>query len=200
MGWLIAALVLTGLAMLPLGVCVRYYDNGLLVKIIIGPVHMTVYPSKKKKDKIPEGHPKNKVTLSAESAVREDREQNVRDFYPMIQVGMKFLNQLRRKLCIKHLECKLILAGGDPCDLAIHYGRTWAALGNLMPQIERFFRIKKRNLQVACDFTGVKTLFTAYMDLRITLGRLLYLVLRYGIQAVREYMKLKNLRKGGAQT
>ena len=92
------------------------------------------------------------------------------------------------------------MAGGDPADLAVNYGKTWAAVGGLMPQLERIFVIKKRNIAVQCDFTAEKTLIYARLDVTITLGRLLALVVRYGIRALRQFIDIKNKRKGGAKT
>ena len=91
------------------------------------------------------------------------------------------------------------MAGGDPCDLAINYGKAWAAVGNLMPALERWFVIKKRNVEVECDFTASQTLVTARLDISITLGRLLSLAAVYGIRALKEFLNFKKKRKGGAQ-
>ena len=67
-----------------------------------------------------------------------------------------------------------------------------------MPQLERFFVISKRDVEVECDFTAGQTLIIARLDLTITIGRLLSMAVRYGIRAVREYLKIINKRKGGA--
>ena len=93
---------------------------------------------------------------------------------------------------------KLIMAADDPCDLAVNYGRAWAALGNLIPQLERCFVIKKRDLEVECDFEATQTLITARLDLTITLGRVLHILLRHGLRAIKEFLNLKKSRKGGA--
>ena len=90
---------------------------------------------------------------------------------------------------------RLILAGDDPCDLAVNYGRIWAAVGNLMPQLERLFVIKKRDIQVECDFTASETCVVAHLDITITLGRLLALALVYGVRVLIEFRSMK--RKGG---
>ena len=92
----------------------------------------------------------------------------------------------------------MILAGGDPCDLAVNYGKAWAALGNLDPQLERLFVIKKKDLQLECDFTADETDIFARLDLTITLGRILATVVVYGVKALVEFLKIKNKRKGGA--
>ena len=115
-----------------------------------------------------------------------------------MQLALDLLGDVRRKLRVRRLELLLVMAGDDPCDLAVNYGRAWAAVGNLMPQLERLFVIKKKDVQVACDFTADKTTVFARVDITITLGRLLALVTVYGIKALREWIKINNLRKGGA--
>ena len=112
---------------------------------------------------------------------------------------MDFLGDFRRKLRVNHLELKLVMAGDDPCDLAVNYGRAWAAVGNLMPQLEKIFVIKKRDVEVECDFTATETLVIARLDLTITLGRLLAAVVRFAFRALKEFIQIKNKRKGGAK-
>lgn len=108
------------------------------------------------------------------------------------------MNGFRKKLRIKRLELKLIMAGDDPCDLAIHYGRANAAMGNLLPQLEKCFVIKKRDIEVECDFEASQTVIIARADITITLGWLLVLVVRYGIRALKQYLTIQKSRKGGA--
>ena len=71
-------------------------------------------------------------------------------------------------------------------------------MGNLDPQLERLFVIKKKKLEIECDFTADQTLIFARLDLTITLGRLLKLAFRYGVKALREYLKIYKTIKGGA--
>ena len=99
---------------------------------------------------------------------------------------------------MNRLELKLRRAGGDPCDLAVNYGRAWAAVGNLMPRLERLFVIKKRDVEVECDFTASETLVIARLDLTVTPGRLLGLAIVYGVRALKEFLRLQKKRKGGA--
>ena len=44
MGWLIALGVVIHLAVLPLGVSVKYNAEGALVRVILGPVKFTLFP------------------------------------------------------------------------------------------------------------------------------------------------------------
>ena len=90
------------------------------------------------------------------------------------------------------------MAADDPCDLAVNYGRAWTALGNLLPMLDNLLVIKKRDLEIECDFIADETLVIAGADITITVGKTLGLLGRYGFRAVKEFIKLKNKRKGGA--
>lgn len=209
MGVWIAAVVLLVLAILPLGVHVRYNDAGFLLRVIAGPVKITVFPRKKKPKKQKTKQKKQKAGKRPESTdsgdtppqppkpVPEPKEKggSLTRFLPLVKLGLKFLGDFRRKLRVDNLFLRLILAGDDPCDLAVNYGRAWAAVGNLMPQLERLFVIKKRDIQVECDFTAEEISVIAHVDITITLGRLLTLAVVYGIRVLFEFLSMK--RKGG---
>ena len=51
MGWLIALGVVVLLAVLPLGVSVKYSAEGALVRVILGPIRLTVFPLPRKEKK-----------------------------------------------------------------------------------------------------------------------------------------------------
>lgn len=209
MGICIAGAILLALAVLPLGVRIRYNDAGFVLKVIAGPLKITVIPGRKKPKKQKVKPKKQKAVQTAESAGSEERppqppkaqpEQKERGgsltrFLPLVKLGLKFLGDFRRKLRLDNLYLRLILAGDDPCDLAVNYGRIWAAVGNLMPQLERLFVIRKRDIQVECDFASAETTVVVHLDISITLGRLLALVIFYGVRILFELLSMK--RKGG---
>ena len=210
MGWLITLSVLALLAIVPIGVSVTYDSDGPCAKAVAGPVRFTVYPAKKKdkkqkKDSVEVSKTDEEGPLPKPPQPKHSRNKaitkkggSLKEFIPFVKLGLNFLGDFRRKLRVRNLELKLILAASDPCDLAVNYGKTWAAVGNLMPALERWFVIKKRNVEVECDFTASETLVTARLDLSITLGRLLSLAVVYGIRAVKEFLNFKKKRKGGA--
>ena len=203
MGWLITLAVIILLAVMPLGVSARYDADGPVVRVIAGLLRFTVFPGKKKekpkkeKPKKEEKKPAEKST-AAKSEPKKKEGGSLKKFMPIVEMVLDFLSDFKRKLRVNRLELKLILAGDDPADLATNYGRAWAAMGNLWPKLEEWFVIKKRNVEVECDFAADETKVTARLDLTITLGRLLVLAVRYGIRAFREFRKLKGQKKGGA--
>ena len=217
MGWLITIGILVLLAVLPLGVSVHYGGEGVQVKIIAGPLRLQVVPSRNKSDKEEKNQSENKQekknpkgskpSKTASAKVDEGKPADkkkggsILDFLPLVKVGLDFLAEFfGKKLHVNCLELKLTLAGGDPCDLALNYGRAWEALGNLWPRLERMMVIQKRDINIQCDFEGDKTLIYTRLDISITLGRLLGIAVRYGWRALVTFLKIRKKRKGGAKT
>ena len=220
MGWLIALGILLLLGILPLGASVKYDADGPLVKVIAGPIRITVLPrdAKPKKEKKSKKEPENpgsaeekpkktgnysgKKDKTTQSNPQETPEKKsggpITDFLPLLKVALDLLNDFRRKLRVNRLEVKLVMAGGDPCDLAMNYGKAWTAIGNLLPRLENVLVIKKRDIDVECDFVASKTTIYVRLDLTITLGRILAIAVVYGFRAVVELIKINNKRKGGA--
>lgn len=213
MGWLIALGILLLLAVLPLGGRVYYDSDGIKAWVLAGPIRIAVFPRKKKekkKDKKPdkpvaqekeENLPKQPDPPPSESKKEQKKEKggSLLDFLPLVRVALDMLNSFRSKIRIDNLYVRLILASGDPADLGETYAKTWTALANLMPRLERVLRIKKRDIQLGCDFEASETLIILRLDLTITLGRLLALGTVYGLRALKEFLKLKKKRKGGAK-
>lgn len=217
MGWLVTLGILTLLAVLPLGVSVKYDSDGALVRLILGPVKITLFPRPKKekkpgkakknrKEESPDGKkpPEQQPPQSGTQAAAKPKEPKKKsggkltDFLPLVRTVLDFLGDFRRKLRVNMLELKLIMAADDPCDLAVNYGRAWAAVGNLMPKLEKFLVIKKRNIEVECDFEAGEPLVVARLDLTITLGRLLAVVFTFAFRALKQFLKITKKRKGGA--
>ena len=206
MGWLITLGILVLLAILPLGAAVTYHSEGFFLDVIAGPVRIPILPKKKKdpnkkekkkeKKKKPQSNKKGKGETAGEK--KKKKGGPITDFLPIVKTALDLLNSFRKKLRIKRLDLKMIMAADDPCDLAINYGRANAAMGNLMPQLERCFVIKKRNVEIECDFEASETVIIARADITITLGWLLAIVVFYGVRALKQYLQIKNKRKGGA--
>ncbi len=186
---LIVAAVLFGLAWLPIGIRAVYREKTPGVWLLVGPLKFTLYPKKTKKQQ--------PQSASAEETEPEKKERggSYTNFQSVLREVLEFLSHFRRKLRVRDLELKLTLAGDDPADLAINYGRAWAAVGSLMPQLERLFVIKKRDVEVLCDFAGDETRIYARIDATITLGRSLHLLSRHGMKILRHLFSTKNYEK-----
>ncbi len=197
MNWLVGILIFLGsillLGAIPLGVRGRYDENGPFVQLLLGPIRWQVYPRKKKKVR----KKKKEKEAAKKKEKTEKKGGSFRDFIPLIRLIFNFLGDFCRRLRVKHLQLDFVLAGSDPCDLAVNYGKLQRAVAGLDPQLERFFVIRKKRIHIGCDFEADQTRVLADIALTVTVGRLLALGGRYGVKAIREFMKMKNKSKGG---
>ena len=214
MGWLIALAILAALAALPLGVRVRYDASGTVVEAKIGFLRIRLLPKKRKEKKAEEPKPDEPAEKASaeEKPAQQPAEENAEpapekksggsltDFLPLLKVAKDLLSCLRRKLRVDVLTLQVALAGEDKAALAKNYGLAWAALGNLYPRLERIFVIRKRNLEIECDFAGRETRVVFELVLTITLGRILAIAVVYGIRGLRTFLKIRKQQKGGAVT
>ena len=207
MGWLIALGIVVVLAILPLGASVIYDSNGPVVRIIAGPAKIQVFPMKKKakKEKPKKEKPKQAAKPAKKAAPKKkaptgdpDAGGSILDFWPFVELVFDFLGDLRRKLRLDRLKLHMTLGGDDPCDLAVNYGKANAAMATLLSQLDRLFVIRNQDVHINCDFTASQTTIIARLDLTITLGRILSLLVRYGIRALKTFLSIQKKRKGGA--
>lgn len=200
MRWLIALGVLTLIAILPIGVSAIYDAEGPQVYAIVGVLRILLFPAQKREKNLKTGQKKQAKTKPTDPKKAPSKKGgSISDFFPLVDTVLDFVAVFGRKLRITQLQMKLILAGDDPSDLARNYGKAWAVLGRLFPILENIFVIKKRDLEVECDFLADKTTITARADLSITVGRMLSFALFCGIPVLRELLKIMNKRKGGAK-
>lgn len=209
MGWGIFFTCLVVLALLPLGIRGSYDQTGFTVRVIAGPVKITLFPRKNRKRKPKTADSSEKTTEETTKASSEKKRpktekdepgmqsgSSLERFVPWIRLALDFLGALRRKIRLDNLYLHVVLAGDDPCDLAVNYGRAWAAVGDLLPKLERIFVIRKRDIRVGCDFAAEKITVAARGDMTMTLGRTLCLGTIYGIRALKIFLTMK--REGGA--
>ena len=218
-GWLIFFGIIAAIAILPVGTSVRYDESGTEAKLIIGPVKILLFPRPKKEKKDPK-QKKQKKKAPAQSKKqaqqsiadgppqgapvnpnprpKEKKGGSLTDFLPLVDVAIDMLNGLKNRLRVEYLQLRLVMAGSDPADLAINYGRAQAAGAALLAQLDRFFVIKKQDVDVQCDFAADEMKIIARLDLTITVGRVISLAVVYGVRALLTFLKIKKQREGGA--
>lgn len=184
--FLVLAALLTLVIILPVGIRIRYGQEGLKLWYAIGPVRLLHRP----KDKEKQQKDKNdKLTLrtvlgNPNKADQKD-DSALGNFWAELKIILDLFGYLRPKLRIKCFVLKLHLAGITPATMAIEYGCAWAAIGGLLPILEESFILKKRELDVDCDFSGEKTTLDAKLDISIGLGRLLWCLARYSLSTLK---------------
>lgn len=195
--WILLGIVgiVTLVLALPVGIRVRYGQEGLKLWYTIGPIRLLRYPEtsderdKRKNSKI------NLRTVLNEPIKANRKYDNVLgDFWAELKTTLGLFWCVRPKLRIKRLVLNLHLAGNDPAAVAMQYGGAWAAIGGLVPLLEEAFILKKRDLNVDCDFSGSITTLDAKLDITIGLGRLLWCLIRYSMDTL-EKSELKHTER-----
>lgn len=184
MGWLIAlaaALLIASLAWLPLVISFRYNGHDLQTYLLIGVLRLRVRldsllgEDSKKQGSLKQGGKTAEGTPEGQDGL-------LNDFLLLIRLLLDLLSYLRDRVQIKLLQVDLVLGNSDPCDLAQNYGRACAAMGAFLPRLEEFFEVRKRDVQIRCDFDAEETLVTGRLDVGVTLWRLVSIIYLYGQQ------------------
>lgn len=192
MGWRIVLwlfLILTAIMMLiiflPVGIRVRYRNEELKLWYTVGPIRLLRYPEDAKAQEKRKNAKINLRTVLDEPIKANRKYDNVLgDFWAELKTTLGLIWHLRPKLRIKRLVLKLHLAGDNPAALAMQYGGAWAAIGGFIPLLEEAFILKKRELDVDCDFSGQRTTLDAKLDITIGLGRLLWRLVQYSMNTI----------------
>lgn len=194
--------ILVLLLLLPAGVHMRYSREGLLVRLVFGPVRWQLLPRRReKKEKPPKKKESKQQGPSKDSPEKKQKPEekkrggSLRELMSYVPTGLELLNAIRRSLLMRRLEILVNLGGDDPCDLALLYGKAWAAVGNAVPLLERCFRIRHRDIQVFCDFSAESTEIFAQAEIVACPARLLGVAVRYGWRLFRQYQKHKKTKK-----
>lgn len=188
----------------PAGAWIRYSSEGMCLKVIYGPLRIGILPKKnkkpkKKKEKKEKPKEKKKKVKETPKAPGETdlpkKGGSVKDLLEYVPVGLNLLGAIRRRLLLRKLVVLVNLAGDDPCDLATLYGKANGALATATVLLERAFRIRKRDMQVYCDFLADSTEVYAELEIAACPLRLIAVAVRYGIQALKIFLKQQKMKK-----
>ena len=193
-GLIVAVLILI-LALLPVGITARFDGKDTDIRLIIGPFQRKTQPAGINYLELID------TLYAAEEEIVDSHSGQssfVRRFISQLRSLVMLLSEARKVVKIRCLELKLILGGDDPCDVALSYGATAAAVWNLLGALDRLFVIRKRNVDIGCDFEAANTLVMARLDFTLPVYRLVTFLWRYFVRLVRIEMKKHNKQKGGA--
>ena len=203
---ILAVLVLIGC--IPVGVDAAYGEGGVLLSAKIGFFRLQILPAKPKKQKKPKKPKQQKPAASSAPSAAPDAPAEpaakkklalpggLNGILRLVNLALSTLGDLRRKLRVEELTLHVTFAGDDPADAALHYGQAWAAVGALMPALDRLFVIKKRDICPILDYNREQMSVDAHLILTLTIGRALALGLKAGLG----FLKLLNDSKKAVRT
>ena len=175
---LIVLAVLVLLALIPLGAHVRYDSEGAFVWLTVGPIRIRLLPKKPKKAQKDKKEKKKKEKKPKEPEEPGEKKEKqplgglIRDFMPFVRLGIDLLGCFFCKLRIPILTLHVGFGGADdPAGAAVNYGRC------------------------SCDFTRGDMRVFAETKAVFLLGDLVAMAVRYGLRALRLYLRMKKQRK-----
>jgi len=184
---IIVLLALLGIGFIPVGVFAKY-DEDLSVSLTVLGIRIPLYPSKKVREE-------EKEVPKSEKKKRKLPKRSTLEEY--LHLFLEILGRLRKKILIRNLTLHAIFGGEDAADSALNYGRAWAAIGVVMPLLERCFRIQKRDVG-AFQGEGEKT-FRLYAEAAATLrvSQILHIALLALVRFLKIYRN-NDSKEGGA--
>lgn len=212
---LLVAAILLLLSPLPVGVRFRYSD-AVSLQVIIAFFRKTILPKKPKTRKQLEKEKKKKAAKAEKKAAKKAEKKKkqkadsliakppappkpkkplrdrIEGLLPWAKLGVRFVGEFfGRRLCIRRLNIRAALAGGDPAKLALNTAKAWEAIGMTIPVLEQGFRIKEKRIAVYPDFTADKTDLEADAYIRLRVGGVVWMLVRYGFKALGVLLRAK---------
>ena len=156
--------ILLLIGMIPVGVMVHYHGE-VELKLVLAFFRIKLMPKKPKtrkqlakeaakKEKKAAQKKEKKKKQQAQSLIAKPPEppkpkkplkDTVAGLVPFAKLGVRFVGEFfHKRLCIRRLKIRAVLAGGNPAKLALNNGKAWEAIGTALPILERGFRIKER--------------------------------------------------------
>lgn len=177
--WILGGIcLLLLLSRLRLRVGLAYREDGLGANLRLGLFRFQLYPEKKKKTK--KVVKKEVVKKPAEekpvlSNLLQNRDTAIALLRELLPLCKELLGRFQEKLRVDILQVTLICAQEDPADAAIFYGHANAVAGTLLPLLERWFTIKKKEIEIKLDFEREKPQCYGQVQFSLTMGQLLTL-------------------------
>lgn len=182
--------VLILIALLRFGVSVEYGEAGFDVAATAGPLRLHVYPGKDKSENLDKKKtrkvrrnkkPKQKAKRKDEKKTSKKPEVkkpgSLSTLLSVLTPIKNTLGRLRRRLLIKKLIIYFTMAGDDPSTTAFAYGAANAAIGTLVPVLEKSFRIKRRDLRAFTNFCSDKPVIYVNAAISIAVWEIIYIML-----------------------
>jgi len=192
------------LGRLRLGGWVQYDEDGLVAKVLAGPLKITVFPQKplseenkaKQKTREEKARVRKEAKKAKAEAKRAKKEAKWREKHPgqepepekkggalppildLLPLAAEAAGGLKKRIRIDELTVHLTWAAADAAEAALGFGRANAVLGMIWPLLDHNFNVKKHDLGVQVDFSQSSPTVMCRAALTMRLGQLVSFGLR----------------------
>ena len=197
---LIILVVLSVIALIPVGVDGGYNSKGLSLYLRIGIINIRAIPPGFFVSGVTNRKPKTKKPKPPKAALTEKHKKPKKpnpsreEIFALIKLVLKALSRFRHKLTVDYLRLHFTAASGDPFSTAMSYGTANAALSAAIPLAENAFNIRERDFAAYCDFLADSPSYDLWLTTSIRFWEILYVAAATGI----DFLKLQRSRKKAA--
>lgn len=208
-GWIILLIILGLLLtvlLTPAGVWFSYDQGDISLDVRFGPIRRRIFPGKPKPEEPEkEKKPKKKRKKPPKEGEKEEKEKEKppkakinreQIFYTLEKLPPilgRALGGTRRRVRIKPLKVHLLVAGYDPADTAVLYGKLEAALSAGLPVLRRAVRIRDEDIRLFLDFSQERMDCIAEVGVALRPWDLLAIGGRAGISLLRWFLGFRKL-------
>ena len=171
----IIAAVIILILITPVGADAAFGGDGpFSLKIVIGPLRLTLLPPKPKKEKKPK-KPKEKKKKPADGENKPKPKLALGDIFALAKIALAALGRFRRKLSLDVLTLHLIAGAPDPYDAVMQYNYLNTGLGVLWPLLNRAFNIRRRDVRTALDIGAEGLAAEGRVKATLRIGQILHI-------------------------
>ena len=170
------------------------WDGSLTLKLILGPIRLSLSSDSKKSEDVSSAEKKTKKQRASKS------ENKQKSPWPRVLFSnwhelLELVGRVLRMPLLDPLVLKVTFGGEDPASGALNYGRAWALVGALMPILERNFTIGRRDINVQLDQKASEISVYAKAALTARVGQCIRLAVSALILFLRLYNETKQTEK-----
>ena len=205
-GWIILLIILgllLAVLLTPAGVRFTYGQGEMSLDVKFGPIRRRIFPGKakpeepekekkpKKKREKPPKEEKEKKEKPPKAKI--NREQIIYTLEKLPPILGRALGGTRRRIRVKPLKVHLLVAGYDPADTAVLYGKLEAALSAGLPVLRRAVHIRDEDIRLFLDFSQEQMDCIAELGVTLRPWDLLAVGGRAGISLLRWFQGFRRL-------
>lgn len=195
LGIVVLALVL--LSLIRVGVRAEYAQKTFTLRLLAGPVKITLFPRKSKQLQKPRLAKKKKKKQEKQPKTAGEIFDLVKQLLPVVTDAA---GQLRRKIRIDQFDLDVTVASADPAKTAVNYGRLNGAIGMFWPLVEQNFKVKAWHIRTNMDFTTAHPTVYLRAAATLTIGQILALGVRVASKVLPILTRPKSGRKSRQET
>lgn len=190
----IVVLALALVSLIRVGVRAQYVQNRLSVRLLAGPVKITLYPRKAKK-------PRKAKQQKAQAAPKEEKKlPPLEELIPLakqlLPMAAEAAGRLKNKIRIDLFDLDVTVASTDPVRTAVNYGKLNMAIGMFWPLVEQNFKVKEWHIRTRMDFIAEHATAELHAAATLTIGQIVVL----GIWAASKVLPILSQQKKGKKS